>query len=278
MARTEHDPNAELIGQGLGNLIAPFFGGIAATGAIARSATNVRSGGKSPFAAFIHALVLLVIVVSFAPLLGMLPMSALAALLFVVAWNMSDIKNFKRILKIAPREDIIVLLTCFSLTVIFDMTVSITAGIVLAALLFMHRMAGATTTTLLQDHTHHPALKAPLPEYVRLYEMTGSLFFGAAKKALGILRVFDPKVNTIIIDMDNVSAIDVTGIMELDGIIEELNAQKVYVILTDVQPQPLAALKRAGLNEMEGKLTIHATIEQAIARIQRDSIRYGKVK
>jgi SulP family sulfate permease len=143
MINKSHAPNVELMAQGVGNIVAPFFGGFAATGAIARTATNVRCGGRSPVAAMTHALFVLGAMVLFAPWLGYLPMASLAALLLIVAKNMSEMKHFVFVLRVAPRSDVAVLLTCFGLTVIFDMTIAVSAGIVLAAILFMRRMAGA---------------------------------------------------------------------------------------------------------------------------------------
>ena len=148
MAGTRHDPDAELLALGIGNIATAFFGGIAATGAIARTATNIRAGARSPIAAMVHALFVLVAVIALAPLVGYLPMAALAALLLLVAWNMSEVKHFAHILRVAPRSDALVLLTCFVLTVVFDMVVAVSVGVVLAALLFMRRMAEITHARL----------------------------------------------------------------------------------------------------------------------------------
>jgi SulP family sulfate permease len=139
MARTRHDPDSELLALGVGNVIAPFFGGIPATGALARTATNVRSGARSPIAAMTHSVVVLVAVIALAPVVGYLPMAALAAVLLLVAWNMSEVKHFLHIVRVAPKSDVTVLLTCFGLTVLFDMVIAVSVGIVLAALLFMRR-------------------------------------------------------------------------------------------------------------------------------------------
>ena len=143
MTGKKHDPNGELLGQGLGNIVAPFFGGIAATGALARTATNIRAGATSPIAAVIHSLFVLAAVLVAAPLVAYVPMAALAALLLLVAWNMSDVRHFVHTLRVAPKSDVAVLLTCFFLTVVFDMVVAIGVGVVLAALLFMKRMSRA---------------------------------------------------------------------------------------------------------------------------------------
>ncbi len=185
MAGTKHDPNAELVAQGTGNLVAPFFGGFAATGAIARTATNFRAGGRSPVAAVTHSLVVLAAMLLLAPFLGALPMASLAALLLLVSWNMSDLPHFIRVLRVAPRSDALVLLTCFLLTVLFDMTVAVTAGVLMAAVLFMRRMADLSGARLIEEG-QHPALREPVPPGVVLYEIAGPLFFGAAEKGHGV--------------------------------------------------------------------------------------------
>ena len=151
MTDTKHDPNSELVALGIGNIVAPFFGGIAATGALARTATNIRAGARSPFAAVTHALVVLVAMLALAPLIAYVPMASLAALLVFVAWNMSELHNFVGIVRVAPKSDVIVLLTCFLLTVVFDMVVAVSVGFVLAALLFMRRMSELTESRLRLD-------------------------------------------------------------------------------------------------------------------------------
>ena len=156
LARTKHDPDAELVALGVGNIVTPFFGGIPATGAIARTATNVRAGARSPFAAMIHALVVLAAMLALAPLIGYLPMASLAALLLVVAWNMSEVKHVRRIIRIAPTSDVLVLLTCYALTVFFDMVTAVSVGVGLAALLFMRRMVEVADTRL--SEVEHPDL------------------------------------------------------------------------------------------------------------------------
>jgi SulP family sulfate permease len=166
MTGTKHDPDAELIGQGIGNVIAPFFGGIAATGALARTVSNIRAGARSPLAAVFQAGFILLVLVAMAPLLGHLPMAALAALLLQGAWNMSERQHFRHIFRVAPGSDILVLLVCFGLTVIFNMVIAISVGVVLAALLFMSRMAELTGGKHIEaDHLH---LESPLPDGVRL--------------------------------------------------------------------------------------------------------------
>ena len=209
MTRTRHDPNGELIGQGIGNLVAPFFGGIPATAAIARTATNIRSGGHSPIAAITHALFVLLSILLLAPVLAYIPMASLAALLVMVAWNMGEFHHFARITKVAPKADVAVLFTCFGLTVIFDMVIAVSVGMLLAGLLVIKRM---TELTQLSEHsTDTLPPETTLPEGVELYQVNGPLFFGAAQKALETLRKVDKSMQVIILDMSPVNMIDMTA-------------------------------------------------------------------
>ena len=263
MTGGKHDPDAELIAQGVGNVAAPFFGGIAATGAIARTATNVRAGARSPLAAVFHALFVLAAVLLLAPLLGYLPMAALAALLVVVAWNMSERKHFARMLRIAPRADVVVLLTCFFLTVFFDMVVSVTAGIVLSALLFMKRMAEVSGVTLVGSE--HPALEGPLPRGILLYRVAGALFFGAAEKAISTIAGTERRgVRVVVLDLMAVPAIDATGLVALESLIAEMNDAGIKVVLGGVQRQPLRAMARAGWRNRKGRLRIFQEFDHAV--------------
>lgn len=262
MAGTRHDPDAELLGQGLGNVVAPFFGGFAATGAIARTATNIRAGARSPVAALVHAGFVLLAVVTLAPVLAFLPMASLAALLLVVAWNMSEARHFVNVLRIAPRQDVAVLLSCFALTVVFDMVVAVGVGVVLAALLFMGRMAelsGAKQITGEQVH-----VEGGLPEGVRLYEIAGPLFFGAAEKAMDTLQRLDADARVVVLNMSAVPVMDVTGLVALDSAIRDLHRRGICVVLAGVQPQPARTLSRAGLREISGKLAITGSVPEAL--------------
>ncbi len=274
MTGGSHDPDTELLAQGVGNLTAPFFGGIAATGAIARTATNIRSGARSPLAAAFHALFVLLALLVLAPLLGYLPMASLAALLLGVAWNMSESEHFLHLLRVAPRSDIVVLLTCFSLTVFFDMVVSVTAGILIAALLFMRRMAEVSGVT--QVGEGHPGLHAPLPRGVVLYEIAGPLFFGAAQKAMMALRAVEERhVLVVVLDLEHVPAIDATGLVGLESLVKRLNEAKVKVILVGVQDQPLRALAKAGWRNRKGQLRIFRSFERGIAVARRSAAAPG---
>jgi SulP family sulfate permease len=239
-----HDPDAELLAQGAGNLLAPFFGGFAATGAIARTATNVRAGARSPLAAAAHSVFVLAAVLAFAPLLGRLPMAALAALLLFVAWNMADAKHAVRTVSEAPKSDAFVLITCILLTVVFDMVVSVTVGLVLAAFLFMRRMAEVSGIKLLP--ADHHTLDEQLPPGVVVYEVAGPLFFGAAQRAMGALQRWEKGVKVVVLDLRAVPAIDATGLFYLESAVERLRRGRVGVVLAGVQPQPLRALAKAG--------------------------------
>jgi SulP family sulfate permease len=264
MTRRRHDPDAELMAQGVGNVVAPFLGGIAATGAIARTATNVRAGARSPLAAVFHSFLVLAAVVFLAPWLGYLPMASLAALLLVVAWNMSDAKHFAHLLRVSPRADVAVLLTCFTLTVVFDMVVAVTAGVMMAALLFMRRMAEVSTVELVGEG--HPDLAEPLPRGVLLYDIAGPLFFGAAQRAMHALQAVEGRhVSVVVLDLDHVPAIDATGIVALESLVARLNESGVKVILAGIQGQPLRALARAGWRNRKGRLRIFRSFERGIA-------------
>ena len=270
MTGDRHDPDAELMAQGVGNVIAPFFGGIAATGAIARTATNVRSGARSPLAAVLHALVVLAAVVLFAPALGYVPMAALAGLLIVVAWRMSDAHSFVRLARTAPRGDVVVLLVCFGLTVVFDMVISVTAGVLLAAMLFVKRMADVSGVRPFGEGEAHPDLDTVLPRGVVLYEVAGPLFFGAAQKAVNALRKVETRtVRVILLDLEHVPAIDATAIAALRALVERLNQAGIKVILVRVQPGPMEALARSGWRNRRGSLRIFRTLERGMSVARR---------
>ena len=264
LTRTRHDPNAELIGQGLGNLVVPFFGGITATAALARTATNIKSGAFSPIAAVVHSLVVLLAVVALAGLLGFVPMAALAALLFIIAWNMSEAHHFIHTLKSAPASDVLVLVICFALTVIFDMVIAVAVGIGLAAALFIRRMAQLTQTQRLAT----PTTGVDFPPEVALYKISGPLFFGAAEKAIATLRAIDHNVRIVVLDMRDVPSLDTTAMVALDALRRELGEQGVGVIFVGLQPRMALKIKRAGMHREVGKLTVvsHLTHAERVAR------------
>jgi SulP family sulfate permease len=261
MTGGSHDPDAELVAQGIGNIVAPFFGGIAATGALARTATNVRSGARSPLASVFHSLFVLLAVVILAPVLNYLPMASLAALLLVVAWNMSEAKHFAHAVRVAPRSDVVVLLTCFGLTVVFDMVLSVTVGVMLAALLFMRRMAEVSDMRLVSQH---PIAKEGMPKDVLIYEVAGPLFFGAAQKAMSALQRVPTGIKVVVLDVASVPAIDATGLVSLESAVARLHQLGMFVVVGGVQPQPFRALARSGIGERRDQIAIYGSMEKAL--------------
>lgn len=251
MANTRHDPNAELMGQGLGNLVVPFFGGIPATAAIARTATSVRSGARTPMAAVVHALVILLAVVLLADLFSYLPMASLAAMLLVVAWNMSEIPHVLRMLRIGPRQDTWVLLTCLVLTVLFDMVLAVGVGLLLASALFIKRMVDLSQGSAV-PHQSHQAL-AGLPDSVALYQIAGPLFFAAADKALSAMARHGENVKHMVIDMHAVPSMDMSALVMFTKALEELERRGMEVYLVGVNGRVRQKLSRAGVGAAAGK-------------------------
>lgn len=265
MTGFRHNSDAELVGQGFGNIIAPFFGGFAATGAIARTATSIRSGGRSPIAGLTHSVFVLLAVLLLAPLLGWLPMASLAALLMLVAWRMAEAKHVLKSIRIGPRSDAVVLVTCVALTVIFDMVIAVSVGVVLASLLFMRRMAEVGGIQLVgPDHPEHAAITAKLPHDVLMYDIAGPLFFGAAQKAMSSLHTVKDKVRCVILDIEDVPAIDATGLVNLQSALDRLRIDNIRVLIVGAQPQPMRALRRALPGDDE-RVKLLRTLEEAIA-------------
>lgn len=267
MTGGSHDPDAELVAQGLGNLAAPFFGGIAATGALARTATNIRSGARTPFAAIVHAAFVLLSVLLLAPALGFLPMASLAALLLLVAWNMSEARHFVHAVRVAPRSDVAVLLLCFGLTVVFDMVVSVSVGVVLAALIFMRRMADSSRVRLVDQHP----LVQGLPRDVLVYEVAGPLFFGAAQKAMSALQRVPSGIRVVLLDLSAVPDMDATGLVSLEGTVDRLQKMGIYVVLAGVQDQPLRVLARSGIHRHREKIAVFRRMDRAVAEARSRS-------
>jgi SulP family sulfate permease len=261
MSGTEHDPNSELIALGIANIVCPFFGGIAATGALARTATNIRAGARSPIAAALHAVFVLACTIALAPLVAYLPMAALAGLLVVVARNMAEARHFMRLLRIAPRSDVAVMLTCFVLTVAFDMVIAVTFGVMLAALLFMRRMAVLTRTSL----TTVDMARFESPPGIRVYEIAGPLFFGAAKTAMEALHVAGGKDHTVILSMQHVPTMDATGLVALESALDRLFRSKVKVIFAGLTTEVSGILDRAGIKRDPGRLAYAPDVETAIS-------------
>ena len=251
MAGTKHDSNQELIGQGLANIAAPFFGGFAATGAIARTATNIRNGATSPLAGIMHAITLIAVLLFLAPLAADIPLAALAAILFVVAWNMSEVKHFAHLLKTAPIADRLILVITFVLTVFADLVVAVNVGMILAILHFLRRMSDAVETLPVDETELHTELARHdihhLPPELLVYEIAGPMFFGAVEnfeRAL-VQTQADPKI--LIIRLRRVPFMDITGIQVLEEVMQKLRLRGIRVMLCEANERVLAKLQRAGV-------------------------------
>ncbi|EOV9654753.1 C4-dicarboxylic acid transporter DauA [Cronobacter turicensis] len=254
MTGTRHNANSELIGQGLGNLVAPFFGGITATAAIARSAANVRAGATSPVAAVFHALLVLLALLALAPLLSWLPLSAMAALLLMVAWNMSEAHKVIGLLRRAPKDDIVVMLICMSLTVLFDMVIAISVGVVLASLLFMRRVARMTRLA---------PLNVAVPDDVLAVRVTGPLFFAAAEGVFTPLLAQAAGKRVIVMQWDAVPVLDAGGLDALQRFIERL-PEGCELRICHLEFQPLRTLARAGVQPIPGRLAFFPDRDAAL--------------
>jgi len=256
MAGTRHDSNQELIGQGVANVVAPLFGGFAATGAIARTATNVRNGGTSPLAGIVHVLTLVLIVLFLAPWAEHVPLAALAAILFVVAWNMSEARHFVRMARRAPPADVVILLVTFGLTVFVDLVVAVNIGVILATMHFLRRMASSVevqeqTAQQLQEEYGHRGLE--VPPGVLVYRVEGPFFFGAVEnfeRALASTHT-DPEV--VILRLRWVPFIDITGLQTLEEVVLDLQRRKVRVMLTGANERVAGKLEKAGVLELLGR-------------------------
>lgn len=257
MASTRHDSNQELIGQGLANIAAPLLGGFAATGAIARTATSIRNGGTSPLSGIVHAVTLLVILLLLAPLAAHIPLAALAAILFVVAWNMSEAKHFINMIRRAPTADVVVLLVTFVLTIFVDLVVAVNVGVILAMLHFLRRMASSveirqTTEQELAHEFAHEGL-GTLPPGVLVFTVEGPFFFGAVENFERALEDTHTDPHTLIIRLKWVPFIDITGLQTLEEVIRNLQKRQVTVILSGANERVNAKLVKAGIIELVGK-------------------------
>jgi sulfate permease, SulP family len=270
-----HRSNMELVANGAANLITPLFGGIPATGAIARTVTNIRNGGKTPVAGITHSVVLLLILLFFGQYAGMIPMCVLASILMVVAYNMSEWREFAAQLKM-PKSDVAVLLTTFFLTVIFDLTIAIEVGMVLSAMLFMKRMAEVTNVGVISrefddkletdDSGVNSIQNKHIPKGVIIYEINGPFFFGAASKFKEALRVVTKQAKVLILRLRNVPAIDSTGIATLEDFYYDCKKNNTVLILSGIHAQPMFASEKAGLLDKIGELNIRGNIDDALNR------------
>lgn len=268
-----HRSNMELIAQGIANIVTPIFGGIPATGAIARTATNIKNGGRTPVAGIIHAITLLLIMLFFGSYAKLIPMATLAAILMIVAYNMSEWRSFKSLLK-SPKSDVVVLLTTFSLTVIFDLTIAIEIGMILAVLLFMKRMAEVSNVSVitreLEDEEEkldpNSIDKKQIPDGVEVFEINGPFFFGAAKKFRDQMLAIENPPKVRIIRMRNVPAVDATGLQTLKDFYNDGKKFNTHLILSGVHTQPLFAMTQAGLLDIYGEENIYGNIDDALDR------------
>ena len=266
-----HDSNQELIGQGIANIVAPLFGGFAATGAIARTATNIRNGATGPLAGLVHSAFLISVILLLAPLASAIPLCCLSAVLFVVAWNMSDLPHVTRLLRGAPKVDVGILLLTFFLTVFVDLVVAVNVGVIVAALFFMRRMADSVSVE--QQVSAPPALGAADPQLaamkgVVIYSIDGPFFFGVAEKLQRTLEHIQRPATTLILRLGNVPFVDATGIFAIEEIITDFKRHGSTVMLVEVRPNVRHKLARGGIVEQIGLNNVVDTLEHALSRAQ----------
>ncbi len=273
MTGRRHRANAELVAQGLANLASPLFGGIPATGAIARTATNVKNGGRTPIAGIVHAITLLVILTTIGRWVALVPMAALAAVLLVVAYNMSEVSVFRSLLR-GPRSDVLVLLTTFTLTVMVDLVVAIEVGVVLAALLFMRRMGEVSTVRSITDQFGDEErvgfaaedTDVVLPPGTEVFEVAGSFFFGSAQRFSEVLGEIQTRPRLVILRMRNVLALDSSGLHALEQVYKRLLRHGTYMVLSGVHAQPMNVLVRSGAYERFGTENVCSNFREAAVR------------
>jgi len=269
MAGTRHDSNQELVGQGIANIVAPLFGGFAATGAIARTATNIRNGGTGPLAGIVHVATLLMMILFLAPLAAHVPLAALAAILFVVSWNMSDLHHVAKMIRRAPRADVLILLVTFVLTVFADLVVAVNIGVILATLHFMRRMASSVDVQLMSDEDLEQELSnqglSSLPPGVLVYAVEGPLFFGAVENFERALAITHSDPQVLIIRLRWVPFIDITGLQTLEEVIIDLHKRGVRVLLSGQNPRVEAKLEKANILHLVGAGNVFPTFPEALA-------------
>ncbi|MDD6047755.1 MAG: sulfate permease [bacterium] len=263
MIGSKHNSNMELVAQGVGNIGSALFGGIPATGAIARTAANIKNGGRTPVVGIVHAIVLLLVLVVLMPYAALIPMPAIAAILLMVAYNMSEWRQFVRIVKTAPKSDILVLVLTFALTVVFDLVIAIEVGLVLTCVLFMKRMSDTTKLRKWDDASENEAYKA-IPKNAAVYELSGPLFFGAADEILKVSE--ETGKNCIVLRMKGVTAIDSTGLRNLERIYAQCSDAGITLILSHLNEQPRKTLEKAGLLNRIGEKNLCPEINAALSR------------
>lgn len=271
MIGSKHRPNMELIAQGAGNIASACLGGIPATGAIARTAANIKNGGRTPVAGMVHSVTLLIVVVFLMPCAKLIPMPCIAAILFQVAYNMSGWRRFVKLVKSSPKSDIAVLLITFALTVVFDLVVAIEVGVLLAAVLFMHRMSEVTRVEGWKDvdpeNDPDSIDLRVLPAHTIVYEISGPMFFASAGKILQISPKEDTKA--LILRMRSVSTIDATAMRNLELLYEDCKNRGVQLIMSHVNEQPMKVIHKAGFDQKLGDGNFCAHIDDALARAQK---------
>jgi SulP family sulfate permease len=272
MTGRRHRSDMEIVAQGVANIASPLFGGIPATGAIARTATNINNGGKTPVAGMIHALTLLLLMMVFGRWAALIPMATLAGILLVVAGNMSEWRYFLKLLR-SPKSDVLVMVNAFLLTVLVDLTIAIQVGVVLSALLFMRRMAEVTQAGYLpslreEDEAADPdaLVLREVPEGVAVFEINGPFFFGAADKFKTAINRIDRAPRVLILRLRHVPAIDATALHALEDVSIRSRKSGTHLVLSGVQPGPMATLTRAGIVDLVGRDNITGNIDQALQR------------
>lgn len=272
MTGTKHHSNQELIGQGMANIAAPLLGGFASTGAIARTATNINNGATGPLSAMVHALTLLAMVLIAAPLAEAIPLAALAAILFVVAYNMSEWRHFVHMVRKASIEDTAILLITFTLTILADLVIAVNVGVVLAALLFMRRMASSVEVASVTPESMHAALVSAglpeLPKGVQVYSIDGPLFFGAAENFQQALRVTQQTYHTLVLRLEAVPFVDITAVLVLEAVIQAQHQRGVRVILQGANAQVQAQLFKAGIGGAAQSVAFYATLQETMQALQ----------
>ncbi|WP_296224114.1 SulP family inorganic anion transporter [Ralstonia sp. UBA689] len=267
MAGTRHDANQELIGQGLANIATPLFGGFAATGAIARTATNIRNGGNSPLAGIVHALTLVLTLLLLAPLASKVPLAALAAILFVVAYNMSEMRHFARMIRRAPKADVAILLITFLLTVFTDLVVAVNIGVILAVLQFLRRMAASVEVSRMSEQQLGTELgQVRLPPSVLVYAIDGPFFFGAVENFERALAQTHSDPRVLVLRLRRVPFIDMTGLQTLDEVIGKLEKRGIAVLISEANELVRGKLAKAGILAAVGDGNYLESFAAAVAR------------
>ncbi|MGC1451648.1 MAG: SulP family inorganic anion transporter [Candidatus Sulfotelmatobacter sp.] len=272
MSNDRHNPNVELIGQGVANIFSPMFGGLPATGAIARTATNIRSGAQSPVAGMIHAVTLLCILLFAAPLVSYVPMAALAGILMVVAYNMGEWREIPQLLKLT-KTDISIWVVTFALTVFADLTVAVEAGMILAALLFISRVASTTTVSqvtedYVEDGRVHILQDKDIPYYATIFRIHGPFLFGATDKIWAVTANLHKLPPVVILRLRNMTALDATGLFAIEEIAKQLHASKRTLILCGAREQPAQLIHQAEFAEVIGEENICDNVQEALRRAE----------